>query len=105
MAYQSMSRGNNKGYQAQGKFSNGGNGGASEGPRPILTKLMKPSKSGKAVATFTVGDSDLVIPSNSRVSVIALSAERQEALAKASKDKGYTSAVPTHELIVFAIEK
>lgn len=99
------------GYNSQVRGNNGFGGGASgsnktssgSGNKPVLTQLMKPSKSGKAVATFTVGDKALVIPANTRVSIMELNDKRKEALAAAAEKKGFKSAIPTHELVAFEI--
>lgn len=71
----------------------------------ILTRFLRPSKSGKSVATFSVGKEALVIPANTRVVITALSQKRMDALAKSAAEKGFEGAVPTHELVVFPIEK
>jgi hypothetical protein len=69
----------------------------------ILTRFLRPSKSGKSVATFSVGKEALVIPANTRVVITALSQKRMDALAKSAAEKGFEGAVPTHELVVFPI--
>lgn len=69
----------------------------------ILRKLMRPSKSGKSVATFSVGEKDIILPANTVVVITALTPARMESLEKASKAKGYTTSTPTHELSVFPI--
>jgi hypothetical protein len=72
---------------------------------PILEKFMRPSKSGKCVATFSTQDDALVIPPNSRVIVTELNEKQVAGLTKKNAELGFKSAIPTHKLVVFAIEQ
>jgi hypothetical protein len=104
------------GYQNNNRNTYSRNGGTSGAIRPagtgmektksdaILTRFLRPSKSGKSVATFSVGKEALVIPANTRVVITALSQKRMDALAKSAAEKGFEGAVPTHELVVFPID-
>jgi hypothetical protein len=109
MAYNQKPQSNYKGARPgyTGKPATAGNTGSSDFAKsePILEKLMRPSKSGKSIATFSTQDEDLVIPANSRVVVTALSEKQIAGLTKAREGKGYKGAVPTHKLVVFAIEE
>lgn len=102
---QPQAGGNNKPAYGNNKTAattaSGSDGKKSEA---ILTKFLKPTKSGKSIGAFTVGDQALVIPANTRVVVTALSDKRMAALEKAGLEKGFKGPTPTYELAVFKIE-
>lgn len=79
--------------------------GGNSSKEPILEKFMRPTKSGKAVAAFAVGEKDLVLPANTRVVISALTEKQIAGLTKAREKNGFQGAVPTHKLMVFAIEE
>ncbi len=111
MAYNQSQAANRNTYSRNGggavrSAGTGSNTGTGEKMKSdaILTRFLRPSKSGKSLATFSVGNDALVIPANTRVVITALSEKRMAALAKVAQEKGFQGAVPTHELVVFPID-
>lgn len=99
MAYQA-----NKNYSNSKPAYNAG-GNTQKKSEAIFEKLMKPSKSGKSVATFAVGEKDIVLPAGTRVVITALTEKQLAGLDKARKDRGFQGPVPTHKLSVFPIDE
>lgn len=88
---------------AQPRSSTTGSSSAAPKSDALFSRFLRPSKSGKSLATFSVGDTDLVLPANTRVVITELSQKRKDALAKVAIEKGFKGVAPTHELTVFPI--
>ncbi len=70
----------------------------------VFEKLLGPTKSGKALASFVTGDEGLTIPPNTRVIIQELNEKQKAGLAKVAAERGWKSAPKTHKMIGFAID-
>lgn len=95
----------NRGYSRSNNSSNNSSrsSGSGEKSKAVFSQLVKQSKTGKL--TFSVMSKAITIPANTRVTLVELSEKRKAALEASSKQRGFSGAVPTHELIGFPIEQ